>query len=919
MNVLLERLRAALAPRGILVEQELASGGQGTVFRARDQGLQKALAVKILRPELASATAVERFQREARILARFTHPRIVPIHSTGFADGIPYYTMDLLSGETLRDRLRSGPLPAKDVVRLGRDLLAALSAAHRRGVVHRDVKPGNIFLVRGRGILTDFGVAKQLADDGPGVTGPDGAGTKAYMPPEQSVGAEVTPRTDLYALGIVLYEALTGREWKKVEAPERADWTGVPVSLRPALRRALAWSQQDRWPNATAFARALQRRSHWPAAALASVTVAAITLVLWKFLPASRRPMADLRVERLTVQDAGAAKWLADSLSARLTAQLRGFPDFTVLGVGESGRARNAVTGAIVGQAPAVRAMVRLDDGEPITVSLVPARWHDAADELVDSVLAEVFRGQALDMVVPVGVLPRAPRAFKAFLDAEKLLAAGHWAEADIAYVRATELDPSCWLCIWRHAESSRWVGMTNDTISERFLLNHIGEFPLAYQTLIRVDTLPTLARLDTLGALTSRQRRFPLGWFRLADERLHRGPLVGFPRRAADAPLRETLRLRPDFVPALEHLAWLMVVEGDSEAQTLVDSLRHLPQARRSPGGIGELVQVAWAWRSLPASGAGDRTAVIVQGARAEGITDVDAGARYLNAFDVPRGAIALGRLIEPEHRTSGRIAQVIAWLELGRPDSAMDVLRRELLHTPTPELTLFRAELGAMLRMFSFPPVSPDAPVWGGAERELRALAAESNLPSRLRGRAAWMADLVTCRSARGLGRVSAFAVDLPVSDTLRALSAACRLANQSRIDSALVLTQPLVGLRAGQVGGDPFFRAALHLFRSEWWARLNRLAPAMRELVWFENSDQDNLPTLDPQPMEVDWAFGVQARWRWVALLDEADGSAEERCRLYRDVARLWADGAAAYAARALDARRQLHALGCAGPAQ
>lgn len=913
MDILLERLRVALAPHGILVERELASGGQGTVFRARDQGLQKALAVKILRPELASATAVERFQREARILARLTHPRIVPIHSTGFADGIPYYTMDFLSGQTLEGRLRQGPLAAEEVVRVGRDVLAALAAAHRRGIVHRDVKPSNIFLVSGRGILTDFGIAKRLMDRGEGLTGPDVVGTTTYMPPEQVAGAEVTPRTDLYALGMVLYEALSGRTWERTESPERADWTGVPLSRRAALRRALAWSPKDRWPDANAFARALTGHPTFLQRAVLVAASIVVVGVLWGAWSAWERPVADLRVEPLDVQDAGAAAPLGDSLLERLTSQLQGFPDFTVLGAGERGRAREAVTGAITVRPTGARATIRLGK-HYITVPLVPDRWHDAADQLVDSVLAEVFRGSALDIGAPVNVLPQAPRAFKAFLDAEKLLAAGHWAEADTAYVHATELDSSCWLCIWRHAEAARWVGMSYDTASQRFLLDHIEQFPPWYRTLIRVDTLPTLARLDTLEALTQLHRRFPLGWFRLADEQLHRGPLVGFPRRAADASLRETLRLRPDFVPALEHLAWLMVAEGDSEAADLVDSLRTLPLARRSPGGIGELIEVAWGWRRLPPAQAIRRTEAIVRGVRAEGIKVVDAGARYLNAFDTPRGAIALGRMVEPEFRTSGRYAQVFGWLELGRPDSAMNVLQREWRDAPTPKLNLFRAELRAMLSMFGPAPAEGRMSAWQAAAGELEALAAETNLPSWLRARAEWMADLLACRGGGQDARTqSSFIAAAPNSGMLRSLSAACFIARDSP-DSALTLSQPLAGLRAVQVDVDPFLRTMVHLLRSEWWEQRARPAQAMRELVWFENSDQDNLPTLDPQPMEIDWAFGVLARWRWATLLEHASGPIDERCRLYHGVNRLWADGEPAYAARADSARRRLTALQC-----
>jgi hypothetical protein len=922
MSTILERLRAALAPHGILVDRELASGGMGTVFLATDQGLERALAVKILRPELASAAGVERFQREARLLANLTHPHIVPIHSTGFADGIPYYTMDLLSGETLADRLRHGPIPATEVVRVGRDVLAALAAAHRRDVVHRDVKPSNIFLVNGRGVLTDFGVAKRLTETGTALTEPGrGPGTTDYMPPEQLAGAEVTPRSDLYALGMVLYEAASGRKWELAERPERADWTGVPATLRPALRHALAWSPEHRWPSAEAFARALESKGWRPGlrAALSAIALMTIAgLIWWKEWPVWRSPAADLRIEALDVQDAGAARPLGDSLTLLLAQRLRNFPDFSVVGPGAPGRARRTVTGALTVRGAEARVTLRLGGQELTTVPFVPSRLSEAADELADKLLAAVFRGRALDPGLPVHVLPRAPHGFMAFLEAEKLLAAGHWAEADTAYGRAIEVDSSCWLCVWRQAEAARWVGMAYDTAKQHFLLDHIGQFPPQYQTMIRVDTLPTLARLDTLDALTRRNRNFPLGWFRYADEMMHRAPLVGRNERgAADAPLRVTLRLRGDFVPALEHLAWLKVAEGDSAgAAALLDSLELLPPERRSPMGIEELVRIAWMWRVLPPATARRRTEEALAAVRTQGVRDAeDAGARYLNAFDAPHGAIFLGRVVEPTFRYSGRIAQVIGWLELGRYDSATAVLRRERHDAPTPGLELFQAELRAVTLMF---PVAGDAvseAAMMDAAATLRMLAADAGYPPRLRARGAWMSGLLPCspgHRGRGAGLVPLPPGSQPAS--LRQLESACVAAAHGSLDRALDVSQPLTELTAGHVE-DPFFRTVLHLLRSDWWSRIGHPERAIRELYWYQNSDQDNLPTLDPQPMEIDWAFGVLARWRWASLLQEANGSVDDRCRLYGAVARLWAGGEPGYAARADTAHLRLTALGCA----
>src|SRR5207245_79408 len=198
MTTWLERVRAALAPKGYDVERVLASGGMGTVFLARQRALDRLVAVKIIRPELYTAQAAERFRQEGQTLASFSHPNIVPIHDADEAEGMPYYVMDFLVGETVADGLVRGPLPPARALKLGRDLLDALEAAHRRGVVHRDVKPATVFLVGEPGVLVDFVIAKRQATAGRGaddalpVTQPGTViGTLDYMPPEQAAGDEI--------------------------------------------------------------------------------------------------------------------------------------------------------------------------------------------------------------------------------------------------------------------------------------------------------------------------------------------------------------------------------------------------------------------------------------------------------------------------------------------------------------------------------------------------------------------------------------------------------------------------------------------------------------------------------------------------------------------------------------------------------
>lgn len=272
-------LRAALSGRYEL-EGELGAGGAAVVYAARDLRHRRAVAIKVLRPEVAAALGAERFLREIRTSANLRHPGIVPLFDSGEAGGRLYFVMPLVEGETLRARLiREDRLPVEDAVRIATEVAEALDHAHRRGVVHRDVKPENILLEDGRAVVTDFGIARALAG-GPAAAPPGTAltriglalGTPAYMSPEQTAGeGEIDGRSDLYSLACVLYEMLaghppfTGDTVERLYAQHMVDTPPPVTSVRPsapaavaaALARALAKAPSDRFSSGQAFARAL--------------------------------------------------------------------------------------------------------------------------------------------------------------------------------------------------------------------------------------------------------------------------------------------------------------------------------------------------------------------------------------------------------------------------------------------------------------------------------------------------------------------------------------------------------------------------------------------------------------------------------------------------------------------------------------
>ena len=273
MTIVSSPLADALRDRYVL-ERELGRGGMATVYLAEDLKHDREVALKVLHPELAAILGPDRFQREIRTTARLQHPHILPVLDSGEAAGQLWYTMPYVRGETLRDRLRrEAQLQVDSAIELTKQIALALDYAHREGVIHRDLKPENILLADGQALVADFGVAKavNLADQGQ-LTGTGMAvGTPAYMSPEQATGGGVDARSDIYALGCVLYEMLAGEPpytgataqailAKRVLEPVphvRTLRESVPEQLEQATTRALARVPADRFQTAAEFARAL--------------------------------------------------------------------------------------------------------------------------------------------------------------------------------------------------------------------------------------------------------------------------------------------------------------------------------------------------------------------------------------------------------------------------------------------------------------------------------------------------------------------------------------------------------------------------------------------------------------------------------------------------------------------------------------
>jgi serine/threonine protein kinase len=258
------------------LEEELKGGSMSRLFRATDLAANREVVIKVLPPELTSDVMAARFRRETRVTSRLRHPNILTVITTGVRDGLLYYVMPFISGESLRERMdRERLMPIDESIGILRQIAGALAYAHEQGVIHRDIKPENILLQNGHAILADFGIASALALPGEtahtrltrtGMT----LGTVGYMAPEQSFGDPVDHRADIYALGVLGHEMLagsppfTGATTQAILAanltqpPPKLEYlrAEVPPRIARAIERALRKAAADRFQTAREFSEA---------------------------------------------------------------------------------------------------------------------------------------------------------------------------------------------------------------------------------------------------------------------------------------------------------------------------------------------------------------------------------------------------------------------------------------------------------------------------------------------------------------------------------------------------------------------------------------------------------------------------------------------------------------------------------------
>ncbi|MCI0430317.1 MAG: serine/threonine protein kinase, partial [Rhodospirillales bacterium] len=497
------------------------------VYLARDLRHDRDVALKVLRPELAASIGADRFLREIRIEARLQHPHILPLHDSGMADGRPYYVMPYVAGETLRDRLgRERQLPLADAVRIACEIADALSHAHANDIVHRDIKPGNILLSGGHAVVADFGIARamtvaaeqQVTDAGLAI------GTVDYMSPEQASGATgLDGRSDVYALGCVLYEMLAGeppfrgrtahaivaRHLHEPPPPLRIRRPNLPEAVEDAVATALAKVPADRFPTAAEFAEALRaaetpgrtarirrgaRRPRPREIAFGAVALLALIGGFWALLrgrpPALDRnrtivfPLDDAAAESAEGSGEAVATYIGYALEG--TAPLRWLEgrDFldparrhdigalSAIDARRISRAQRAsfyIDGSIVRTQDSVTVVLRLHDvtGDSIL------RRAGASSRAVDASLPQLGLG-ALGQLLPVLLEPgrrvdltalsdRRPTAIANFLQGEREYRQMRFAPALEHYRRAVQEDSALAIAALKGALAATWPGASDE------------------------------------------------------------------------------------------------------------------------------------------------------------------------------------------------------------------------------------------------------------------------------------------------------------------------------------------------------------------------------------------------------------------------------------------------------------------------
>ena len=599
-----------------------------TVYLAKDLKHGRQVAIKVLRPELAAALGAERFLREIKITAGLNHPHILTLLDSGQADGLLYYVMPYVAGESLRDRLnREKQLPLDDALRIVREVADALGFAHSHGVVHRDIKPSNVLLSDGHAVVADFGIARaisaaggeQLTDSGVAI------GTPAYMSPEQGTGeVELDGRTDIYSLGCTLFEMLVGeppftgptaqaiiaRHVSQRPQSIRVVRPTVPVELEEVVERALAKVPADRFPTAEQFADAINAfetgafrtrpvgRGRRGALALAVVGVVGLAVLAWRVmvsppasLDANRVVVFPLRVNSNDVDRREVGEDIATLILYGLDGagplkldegwylleplerdDIRLLTAERAREIARGQRAAYFIDGQALFRGDSADILLTLHDvvGDSVAKRGSAAGMAVEASQLglaaVTGLLPTLIPGEPVDLSA---LSERQPAAIAYFLQAEREYRRAHFREALPHYQRAVQIDSLLAIAALKGAQSASW---NRDTETAETLVEvALGrEMSLPERHVYFAEGLLDYYRGAADAAVVHFKEALRLdpewrdAWMALGEVYTHLLPSEAPLDSLAEAAFAEARRLDPDFTPPFFHLLELALRQND-------------------------------------------------------------------------------------------------------------------------------------------------------------------------------------------------------------------------------------------------------------------------------------------------------------------------------------------------------------------
>jgi serine/threonine-protein kinase len=616
------------------LEREIGRGGMASVYLAQDLRQRRRVAVKFLRRDVALSLGAHRFAREIEIASRLSHPHILPVHDSGEAEGLLYYVMPFVEGESLRDRLRREPrLPVDEALVITREIADALAYAHQLGVIHRDIKPANVLIQAGHAVVADFGVARAItaASDDRMTSAGLIVGTPIYMSPEQAVGDELDGRADIYSLGCVGYEMLTGappflgsspqvivaRHVSAPLRPIRESRPEVPAAAAAAIEQALAKRPAQRQRDARELADALRAPGGWDEAttevtppprrrrrAIALTVGAAATAVAGFLLVRPQPRVASAPVEIVVLplegDTAAAAPGAprAHDLFAELIDWMPGFhaaESGTVLAAGRGwqdlpvaellARTRRAggrylVTGSITPGSPGPRITVDLfsaDSGDRLvhaSDSSGTAALDGPVGRLAAAMVGTVARrekrelGAAAAVLAATNVLP----AVGHMLQAQAKFWANDLDGAAAELAAAVEADSSCGLAYQRLSAIHGWRHDYPAALAAvEAGLARAGRMAPRWAQLLRAQRYLVLGYSDsaiaTYQSAVLDDRADVDGWFGLGEALVHNAAFAGASPLDARPAFERLVALDSAFAPVYYHMVDLAVYGGDSAA----------------------------------------------------------------------------------------------------------------------------------------------------------------------------------------------------------------------------------------------------------------------------------------------------------------------------------------------------------------